>query len=133
MSRDLSEELRTLQELLASGPAASYATAPPLPPQALQPADDSSSSFDEEQLPLDTVRKIKAVKPAPSAQQTVQMAELERQLTATRHQLAEEGSRSHRLEQALEAARQDCTVVGSRLRSELAAKQEEVGAGCISG
>lgn len=59
------------------------------------------------------------------------MAELERQLTALRQQLAEEGDRSRRLEAALEAARQDGTVVGSRLRSELAAKQEEVGAGCI--
>lgn len=128
MSQDLCAEPRNIHALLAGGTTGLPAAAPAQPPlaQVLHAGDDSGSSSDEEQLSSAPSRKIKAGNTANPERQAAHMAELDRQLSALRQQLAEEGDRSRRLEAALEAARQDGTLVGGRLKSELAAKQEEV-------
>lgn len=129
-AQDLCAELRSLQELLSGYPSSAGTSrggaatlqaplaprSPPPPP----PADGDSSSDDE--VP---VRRTKIPLQAQQHSNS-QLLDLERQLTALRQKRAEDADRCKRLQEALEAAQRDGALVGSRLRAELMAKQEEV-------
>ena len=129
MASSLAQELRSIQKLLlTSGGTVAAATAASPLPRRRPPTQQTSSSdveSDSEEAPVVTKRRPRKIASAPK-QSSQEVLDLERTVAALREQAAGADDRAARLQEALDAARQDGAVVGQRLRAELDVKAEEV-------
>ncbi|PSC70682.1 ATP-dependent (S)-NAD(P)H-hydrate dehydratase [Micractinium conductrix] len=130
MASSLAQELRSIQKLLlTSGGTVAAATAASPLPRRRPPTQQTSSSdveSDSEEAPVVTKRRPRKIASAPK-QSSQEVLDLERTVAALREQAAGADDRAARLQEALDAARQDGAVVGQRLRAELDVKAEETG------